>query len=279
MQSCSTRHTAVLAAALWLVPPWLIGCSSGGDARTGGPAGGSAAAASSEATAALSPSSSPSTSSAPSAPAPSSEAAPPPAEEVRIEEYAPEGAFVLRGSRAEGRAVLFGGQCAQPQGYAEAIKLAAARRVQLVTLRGDKPCTGDYWGWTFDLDALSGRIDRTFRALGLGEPRDVLLIGYSQGASVAELLVAREPEKFTRAVLIAKPSRPEPWHFKKARAVATMAGTRDAQALMIRGSRTLAAAGVRARYFPLPGATHGEMGDDPEGTFEQVLAWLYDPSS
>jgi pimeloyl-ACP methyl ester carboxylesterase len=120
--------------------------------------------------------------------------------------------------------------------------------------------------------ASTGRSAR----LGLGEPRDVLLIGYSQGASVAELLAAREPEKFTRIVLIAKPSKPDPWHFKKARAVATMAGTLDAQQAMIQGSRALAAAGVRARYFPLPGAAHGYMGDDPEGTFENVFAWLYE---
>lgn len=211
----------------------------------------------------------------PAPPTASSSAAPPP-EEVLIEEYAAEGAFVLRGSRAKGYAVLFGGQCAQPQGYADAIKLAAARRTQLVALRGDRPCSGEFRGWKFDLDALSQRIDRTFRGLGLGEPRDVLLIGYSQGASVAELLAAREPEKFTRVVLIAKPSRPDPWHFKKARAVVTMAGTLDAQQAMIQGGRALAAAGVRARYFPLPGAAHGYMGDDPEGTFEDVFAWLYE---
>lgn len=116
-------------------------------------------------------------------------------------------------------------------------------------------------------------------ALGLGEPTDVLLIGYSQGASVAEMLAAREPERFTRLVLIAKPSDPEPWRFRKIKAVVTMAGTRDDQARMQRASRTLGAAGVKARYFPLPGATHGEMGDDPEGTFEAVLDWLHAPSS
>jgi pimeloyl-ACP methyl ester carboxylesterase len=248
----------------------LAGCSFGADPPTGAAPRVVASAAS------------------PPAPALSSAPRPEPAQapaaatlpsEVRVHKYAAEGAFVLRGGRADGRAVLFGGQCAQPQAYAEAIKLAAARRVQLVALRGDKPCTGEYRGWTFDLEALSGRIDRTFRALGLGEPRDVLLIGYSQGASVAEMLAAREPDKFTRVVLIAKPSRPEPWRFRKIKAVATMAGTRDTQALMVAGSRTLAAAGVRARYFPLPGARHGEMGDDPEGTFESVLAWLYEPST
>ena len=194
-----------------------------------------------------------------------------------VEELVAEGAFVVRG-RGPGHAVLFGGQCAQPQGYAEAIKHAAARRGHLVALRGDKPCAGEYRGWTFDLAAVSGRIDRTFRALGLGEPADVLLIGYSQGASVAEMLAAREPERFTRLVLIAKPSDPEPWRFRKIKAVVTMAGTRDDQARMERASRTLGAAGVKARYFPLPGATHGEMGDDPEGTFDAVMDWLHAPS-
>lgn len=196
--------------------------------------------------------------------------------EIRVEDFPSEEGFVVRGGTGTGKAVLFGGICAQPQGYADAIKIAASRRVQLVALRGDKPCSGEFRGWKFDLDGLSRRIDRTFQALGLGEARDVLLIGYSQGASVAELLAAREPEKYTRVVLMAKPSKPDPWHFGKAKAVATMAGTRDAQQLMVTGSRALAAAGVRSRYFPLPGAAHGYMGDDPEGTFEEVFAWLYD---
>ncbi|MFO0591978.1 MAG: hypothetical protein U0441_30810 [Polyangiaceae bacterium] len=202
-------------------------------------------------------------------------AAPAPAEIV-VEEFPAEQGFVVRGGAGLGKAVLFGGICAQPQGYIDAIKIAASRRVQLVALRGDKPCSGEFRGWKFDLDALSARIDRTFRGLGLGEARDVLLIGYSQGASVAELLAAREPEKYTRVVLMAKPSKPDPWHFQKTVAVATMAGTKDAQDLMIKGSRALSAAGVRSRYFPLPGAAHGYMGDDPEGTFEKVFDWLYE---
>ena len=196
--------------------------------------------------------------------------------EIRVEDFPAEEGFVVRGGAGTGQAVLFGGVCAQPQGYADAIKIAASSRVQLVALRGDKPCSGEFRGWKFDLDGLSGRIDRTFRALGLGPAHDVLLIGYSQGASVAELLAAREPEKYTRVVLMAKPSKPEPWHFGKTKAVATMAGTKDAQQLMVSGSRALSAAGVRSRYFPLPGAAHGYMGDDPEGTFEKVFAWLYE---
>jgi predicted esterase len=251
----------------------LGGCRTGGDGRLDvAPAAATASGAAGPGSTSP-PEGPPATAEAPASVTTAAPAAPP--EEPSVEEYTAEGAFFVRGSRRRGQAVLFGGQCAQPQGYIDAIKVAASRRVQLVALRGDKECTGDYRGWKFDLEALSRRIDRTFRGLSLGEPRDVLLIGYSQGASVAELLAAREPEKFTRVVLIAKPSRPEPWHFKGVKSVVTMAGTRDAQQLMIQGSRTLSAAGVRARYFPLPGAAHGYMGDDPEGTFDEVLGWLY----
>ena len=196
---------------------------------------------------------------------------------VFVERFAEEDAYVVRGSRAKAQAILFGGQCAQPQGYVEAIKLAAARRTQLVALQGDAPCNGAFRGWSFDLPALSRRIDRTFRALGLGEPRDVLLIGYSQGALVAERLAVLEPTKFTRFILMASPRAIAPEHFAKAAAVATMAGTLDRQDVMKSSADILARSGTRARYFPLPAAAHGYMGTDPEGTFERVFAWFEAP--
>ena len=193
---------------------------------------------------------------------------------IFVERYAEEDAYVVRGSRAAAQAILFGGQCAQPQGYIDAIKIAAVRRMTLIALQGDKPCNGAFRGWSFDLPALSRRIDRTFLGLGLGEPRDVMLIGYSQGALVAERLAALEPTKFTRFILMASPRALPPEHFAKATAVVTMAGTLDRQDLMQKNADTLARAGVRARYFPLPGAAHGYMGTDPEGTFESVFTWF-----
>jgi len=276
MSRISTNALGCWSTSLALLLAWLPGCH--GDPRGTGSDGARAPEAPapthapSETT--VSPAVAPPAALSSAAPVASSVAAAP--AEVFVEEFAAEQAFVVRGSKAAGYGVLLGGQCAQPQGYVDAIKLAASRRVQLVALRGDKPCSGEFRGWLFQLDELSRRIDRTFKGLGLGEPRDVLLIGYSQGASVAELLAAREPAKYTRVVLMAKPSRPDPWHFTKAKAVVTMAGTLDAQQAMIQGSRALSAAGVRARYFPLPGAAHGYMGDDPEGTFDKVFAWLYD---
>lgn len=221
------------------------------------------------------PSSSPSSSAArsPSAALPDVDAG-----TVFVERYANEDAYFVRGSRATSQAILFGGQCAQSQFYVEAIKAAAARHTQLVALQGDAPCVGAFRGWSFDLPALSRRIERTFDALGLGAPHDVILIGYSQGALVAERLAIREPTKFTRLVLMASPSPLVPEHFSKASAVVTMAGTLDRQDLMARGATALARAGIRARYVPLPGAAHGYMGTDPEGTFEDVFTWLEEPT-
>ena len=64
-----------------------------------------------------------------------------------------------------------------------------------------------------------------------------------------------------------------PEHFAKVSCVVTMAGTLDRQDLMSRGASALARAGIRARYVPLPGAAHGYMDTDPEGTFEDVFTW------
>lgn len=221
---------------------------------------------------AASPLPSPTTPVAATAAPPPSSSAPPPAPEVAP--LAAEEAFVLRGARGPGRAVLLGGQCAQPQYYLDAIKEAAGRRYQIVALRGDKPCFEAFRGWAFDIPALDRRIERVFSSLGLGEPRDVLVIGYSQGASVAVQLAAHAPERYTRFVLMAQPREPSPAALARARGIVTMAGTRDRQDLMQRGARKLEAAGLRARYVPLPGAPHGYMGDDPEGTFERVFGWL-----
>ncbi len=226
----------------------------------------------------------PSPSAAPTLAAPLSSAAAPPAARpgvnaaaAFVEHFVDEDAYIVRGSRAKSQAIFFGGQCAQSQFYIEAIKVAAARHTQLVALQGDAACNGAFRGWSFDLPALSRRIDRTFAALGLGAPHDVLLIGYSQGALVAERLASREPTKFTRLVLMASPKPLVPEHFAKASAVVTMAGTLDRQDLMSRGAVALVRAGIRARYIPLPGAAHGYVGTDPEGTFEDVFTWLEEP--
>src|SRR5205085_1587427 len=75
--------------------------------------------------------------------------------------------------------------------------------------------------WSNDLVAMDRRIEAAFREAGAGELRDVVVIGYSQGAERAERLVARWPEKYAAAILMASPIEPSPRDLGSLSAVVT----------------------------------------------------------
>lgn len=187
-------------------------------------------------------------------------------------------AVVVHGAREQRKSMLFiPGMCVHPGGYVMSFQHAAAARGMLVAVQGDVSCGGDgsMRRWSYDLEAMNRRIDAAFQAAGLGEPRDVVVIGYSQGAERAEKLVARWPEKYSRAVLIASPVAPSPRLLGRARAVALMAGTLDIAQPKMRGAvAPLARAGVPAAYFAIPNARHGQMGDTPEETMRRALDFV-----
>jgi pimeloyl-ACP methyl ester carboxylesterase len=131
--------------------------------------------------------------------------------------------------------------------------------------------------WSNDLLAMSKRIDAVVRAADIDvEAKGVTLVGYSQGAERAEWLAARFPEKYSRLILIASPMVPSPERLGRARAVVLLAGSLDwgSRQNMLEGQRKLARAGVPVRYFDLPNAAHGAMGDDPEGVMAQALDFV-----
>lgn len=187
-------------------------------------------------------------------------------------------AVVVRGAREHRRTMLFvPGMCVHPGGYVMSFQHAASARGELVSVQGDVSCGGDgtMRRWSYDLEAMDRRIDAAFAAAGLGEPRDVIVIGYSQGAERAEKLVARWPAKYSRAVLIASPLTPSPRLLRRARGVALLAGTLDGSRESMRGAvEPLRRAGVLAAYFPIVGARHGEMGKTPEDTMRQALDFV-----
>ena len=189
--------------------------------------------------------------------------------------------FVLRGEpHGPGKMVFIHGMCGHALGYAQSFQWSAAKHGVLVAPQGDVPCSpGSPWAkWSLDTVALDTRILSAFRALGSAEPiTDIALIGYSQGASRAEALARRWPERYTRLILIAGPSKVSA-HGLKVHSALMMAGTLDRQDLMQASARAFTAAGRRARYMPLPNARHGAMGDTPEQTMGAALAWLYEPT-
>lgn len=187
-------------------------------------------------------------------------------------------AFVVRGARVHRAKMLFiPGMCVHPQGYVQSFQFAAAARGDLVTVQGDVSCGDSYGGrrWSSDLAAMDRRIDAAFRAAGLGEPRGVIVIGYSQGAERAEKLLAKYPEKYSAAILISSPVVPSRALLAKAEAVVLMAGQYDlAQGTHPGAASMLKRGSIPSTFLTLPGARHGQMGDSPETSMRQALDFV-----
>lgn len=187
-------------------------------------------------------------------------------------------AFAVRPARAHRLQMLFlAGMCVHPGGYLQAFQHTASSRGDLVAVQGDASCGGDgsMRRWSSDLEATDRRIEAAFRATGLGEPRNVVVIGYSQGAERALRLVARWPEKYASAVLIASPVVPSPRDLARAHAVVLMAGTYDASLGAMKGAvAPLRKASIAAMFVEIPGARHGQMGLEPERSMEVALDFV-----
>jgi len=185
--------------------------------------------------------------------------------------------FVLRGDpRGPEKLVFLHGMCGHGLGYAQSFQQSAAKRGRLVAPQGDVPCENGPWArWSKDVAALDARITAAFRALGHPEPiRDVIVMGYSQGATRAESLAREFPERYTRLVLIGGPYAANPRGLETLRAAVAMAGERDRRDLMQASARSLRTAKVPATFLLIPEATHGSMGPHPEKTMDEVFTWL-----
>lgn len=186
--------------------------------------------------------------------------------------------FVVRGTSDKDVPMLFvPGMCVHPAGYVMSFQRAAAAHGNLVGVQGDLSCGGDgsMRKWSYDLAKMDRRIDAAFAAAGLGLPHDVIVIGYSQGAERAEKLVARWPEKYSRAILIASPVAPSVQSLGRAESVVFMAGTSDMSfSRMRKAASILQDADVPATFLPMANARHGEMGDTPDETMRDALDFV-----
>jgi pimeloyl-ACP methyl ester carboxylesterase len=178
-------------------------------------------------------------------------------------------AYVLRGARHERHPIVFlGGMCVHPEGYVQSFAHAAAEHGTVIGLQGEVACGGGMSRWAYDLDRTNRRIDAAFAAAGLQVPTDAIVIGYSQGAERAEQLVARWPEKYTRAILIASPVDPKP----RAKAAVFMAGDFDISKARMQSAAL--AAGCRSKFILLRSAYHGQLGPTPNETMAEALTFL-----
>jgi pimeloyl-ACP methyl ester carboxylesterase len=185
-------------------------------------------------------------------------------------------AFVLRGGRGAERIAFLHGQCSSAHGYLDSFEFTAAARGAAVAPDGDRGCSdGRRRTWSRDLDGIDALIASSF-ALAAGE-RDqqrVTLVGYSLGATRAEQIARRHPQRYDALVLIGAPNAPSPRGLEHLRGAAMLAGERDRQSLMRRGVKAFRAAGIPAEFFVLPRAAHGQMGPDAERVMSDVFDWL-----
>jgi predicted esterase len=187
--------------------------------------------------------------------------------------------FVLRGGvRGPEKLVFLHGMCGHGLGYAQSFQLTAAKHGTLIAPQADVPCdNGPGARWSKDIAQLDARITDAFHQLGHAEPvRDMVVIGYSQGATRAESLARAYPERYTRLVLMGGPYAAKAPGLGALRGAVAMAGDRDRLDLMKASARTLEAAGVPARFMLIPDAPHGSMGPRPEQTMDEMLVWLFE---
>lgn len=179
--------------------------------------------------------------------------------------------FVLRG-RSRQPIVFLAGLCGHAQYYVQSFQESASRLGTVVAPQGEILCgTGPYSTLSGDIKKLNQRIIDAFATLAIPEVRDVVVIGYSLGASHAMALARLYPERYTRLVLIAAPAAPTPWGLKGVKRTVMLAGSRDRKDLMRHGVTSMQRANIPSMFLELPGAYHGQMGDEAERVMAEAL--------
>jgi predicted esterase len=158
---------------------------------------------------------------------------------------------------------------------------AAVHFGTVIAVLGDDKCKepGRY-RWGAGVERTDRRIVAALRAVSAvrGAPLDtdaVTVVGYSQGSARAEALVRAFPSRYRRAILVAGPREHAPSSFREALGVAVVAGQKDLKNHLVESAEKALKAGVRARYFELPGAHHGEYGPDAVRVMGEALSWIY----
>ena len=183
------------------------------------------------------------------------------------------------GEQAERALIYLHGRCGDPKAFLTWPRAARAHGT-IVSLVGDQACAdGHRFKWSGDVVGLDQRVARTLAQLDqqLGssladKPR--VAIGYSQGSLMAEALGTRFPDRYPRVILIGGPRAPKPGSLKKSAAILLMAGDKDAQQHLQLARDEFVAAGRNAKFLALPGARHGEYGQQAEPVMNAALDWV-----
>jgi pimeloyl-ACP methyl ester carboxylesterase len=206
-------------------------------------------------------------------------APPPPAppepalvERVDVRRDAP--AAIVRGTHTH--IAFMPGLCSNAYAYMLGFPKAARAHGGVVAIEGDQPCEGapGFRSFSWNPTLQRARIEAAFAASGVAIPDEGLtLVGYSAGASIAEMMHHAWPKLFPKLVLIAPPMAPKIERLQTAHAVVTMSCSLDVPYLMKAAARSLAAVQVPSTYMEMPKCTHGQLADG-ERVFGEAFDWL-----
>lgn len=173
------------------------------------------------------------------------------------------------------------GMCTDARSDFEAFGTGASEHGTLVALGGDMVCGEGRGGatWTMNAAAIDARIDRALAAVREQRNLDLdasqlVLVGESMGASRATALAKKFPEKYQRLVLVGGPELPTEAELGKTKGVAFVAGEMEPQEKMKKGAERLSSAGIDARFWELPDATHGAYGSDGNRLMSEAIAYV-----
>ena len=190
--------------------------------------------------------------------------------------------LVVEGRPEDRRAIIYlHGMCADPREDLDAWGIVAKEHGTIIALEGDVACP-DKPGrkkWSEEMTALDARITAAVDAASARradklDGRELILIGESMGAARAESLATKFPDRYTRLVLVGSPQKPNADRLKNAKAIANLAGEKEAQANMREGARSAANAGLASRFFVLPDATHGNYGPEGVRVMNEAIAFV-----
>jgi len=168
------------------------------------------------------------------------------------------------------------GLCSNAYAYMLGFPEAARAHGGVVAIEGDVPCEGapGFRSFTWSPALQKTRIEAAFAAANVPIPDEgITLVGYSAGASIAEMMHHAWPKLFPKLVLIAPPMAPKIDRLKDARAVVAMSCSLDVPYLMKAAAKSLGEVHVPATYMEMPKCTHGQLADG-ERVFGEAFDWL-----
>jgi predicted esterase len=210
---------------------------------------------------------------------------------VRVDVRDDRAALVLFGDPADDRVLVYlPGKCGNAHAPLQAFPRAARAHGTLVVVEGDVPCPGSSRRrWGPDITKIDARVRAAVSAVSDAKRRaqgeatrpldsfEATVLGYSEGALRAESLAKHFPRRYPSAVILASPRKPSAASFVQTSRVAFAVGDHDAREHMIEGAQETSRAGRTARFFLLPGATHGQYGPEGERVMSEILDFVTRP--